>query len=180
MGSFYAKNIFNNPSPAVGLLNIGAEHTKGDPLRRETYELLCEAKRKGLLNFVGNIEGRDIPFGAADVVVSDGFSGNVLLKSMEGIGLFFAGELKRILTSGIGGKLGGLLVKKNVAPIKKKLNYKEIGGSPLIGIAGPVIKAHGSADAFTMRNAISQAKKYAQSRTIDAIAENIEHMKMPE
>ena len=159
-------------------MNIGAEHTKGDTLHRETYALLSEAKRNGLINFLGNIEGRDVPFGAADVVVSDGFSGNVLLKSMEGIGLFFGGQLKNILTGGISGKLAGLLVGKKVLHIKKMLNYKEIGGSPLIGINAPVIKAHGSADAYTMRSAILQAKKYSQSQTIGAIEQHMEYMKM--
>lgn len=178
MGSIYAQNVLNTASPAVGLLNIGAEHTKGDLLRRETYELLVKAREEGRLNFVGNIEGRDVPFGSADVVVADGFSGNILLKSMEGIGLFFAGQLKNVLTTGIGGKLAGLLSRKNLAPIKKMMNYKEIGGSPLIGIAAPVIKAHGSADAFTMKNAINQAIKYANGKITDKISENIEHMKL--
>jgi glycerol-3-phosphate acyltransferase PlsX len=177
MGSIYAQQMFGNKSPTVGLLNIGAEHTKGDVLRRETYALLTQAKLEGRINFIGNVEGRDVPFGAADVVVTDGFSGNVLLKSMEGIGLFFAGELKKAMTSNLRGKIGGLLVKDNLSEIKKKMNYREIGGSPLVGIAAPVIKAHGSVDSFAVKNAILQAKKYAEGHIVDIISENIEHMK---
>ncbi len=177
MGSIYASGALGIKEPAVGLLNIGAEHTKGDPLRRETYALLTEAKKAGRLNFIGNIEGRDVPFGSADVVVADGFSGNVLLKSMEGIGLYFARELKKALSANLKGKIGGLLARGNLTEIKKKMNYREIGGSPLVGIAAPVIKAHGSADSFTLKNAVLQAKKYAEGRITDTVSANIEHMK---
>ncbi len=177
MGALYAKHVFKNPSPSVGLLNVGAESTKGDPLRLETYALLSEAKAEGRLNFFGNVEGRDVPLGVVDVVVADGFSGNVLLKSMEGMGIFFMQKLKEALTATTMSKIGAMLVKKHLSSMKKALDYKEVGGSPLIGISAPVIKAHGSSDAYSMRSAIRQAMLYKEAGVVEKINDNIEHMK---
>lgn len=183
LGSYYMRFVLKRGSgnlPTVGLLNIGAESHKGDDVHRKAYELLKAAGDAGRLNFVGNIEGRDVPSGKADVVVADGFSGNICLKSLEGIGLFFVGELKKAMFSSTRAKLGALLLKPSLAPLRKKMNYKEIGGSPLVGIAAPVIKAHGSADAFTMKNAMRQAMQYVNGDMIRRITENIDCMKAAE
>lgn len=180
LGSYYMRFVLNRGSdqmPSVGLLNIGAESHKGDELHRNAYALLKSAGDAGLLNFVGNVEGRDVPSGRADVVVADGFSGNVCLKSLEGIGLFFVGELKKAMFSSVRSKLGALLLKPSLVPLKKTMNYKEIGGSPLVGISAPVIKAHGSADAFTLKNAMRQAMQYVEGDMIRRISENIDCMK---
>ena len=180
MGAYYMRFVLNrgdDAEPRVGLLNIGAESTKGDELHQNAYALLKNAGENGTLNFVGNIEGRDIPFDVADVVVADGFSGNVCLKSVEGIGQFFGGELKKAIHSSLRTKLGALLLKSSLSSLRKTMNYKEIGGSPLIGIASPVVKSHGSADAYTMKNAIRQTKLYIEGDIIRRISENIDRMK---
>ncbi len=179
MGSFYAKQALGIESPRVALLNNGTEEHKGDALHVETYQLLKAAGEAGRLNFVGNIESRNVPLGHADVVVADGFSGNVMLKAFEGMGLFFAGALKTSLLRSLRTKLGALLVKPALSEIKKKMNYKEVGGSPLIGIAGPVIKAHGSSDAFAFSNAIGQAVTFAQGGVVEKISSNIAHLQVP-
>ena len=143
---------------------------------KETYGLLKQAGEVGRLNFVGNIEGRDVPFGMADVILCDGFTGNVLLKTYEGVGLYFVGELKKIFFKNLGTKLAALLVKNGLGALKKKMDYKEVGGAPLLGICKPVIKAHGSSDPRAFKSAIRQAVQYAESGIIQAITENIEHM----
>lgn len=177
MGSIYARSVFKKDRPRVGLLNIGAEETKGDDLRLAAHALLKEASG---LNFVGNVEARYVPADAADVIVADGFSGNVMLKAMEGVGLFFASELKAKLKSDFITKIGALLVKKKIYELKKLMDYKEVGGSPLVGISAPVIKAHGSANAYTLKNAIRQAKLYAEGNIISDITANIGSMKIAE
>lgn len=165
MGSYYMQCVMGIDSPRVGLLNNGAEEHKGTPLQQETYKLLKETP----VNFVGNIEGRDVAFGAADVVVTDGFSGNVLLKTMEGVGLFFAGELKSMFKKNIITKLAALCVKDGIKSFKKKMDYNETGGAPLLGICKPIIKAHGSAKAKTFESAIAQAITYVEQGMIEKI-----------
>lgn len=176
MGSFYAQKQMGIPSPKVGLVNNGAEASKGTPMLKETYALLQQAGQAGRLNFIGNIEGRDVPFGAADVVLCDGFTGNILLKTYEGVGLYFAGEMKKMFTKSLGTKVGALLVKDGLQAFKKKMDYKEVGGAPLLGISKPVVKAHGSSDPRAFRSAIRQAIQYADSGIISSITENIQHM----
>lgn len=176
MGSFYAQKQMGIAKPKVGLMNNGAEASKGTPVLRETYALLQEAAQAGRLNFIGNIEGRDVPFGAADVVLCDGFTGNVLLKTYEGVGMYFAGEMKKMFLKNLGTKMAALLVKDGLGAFKKKMDYKEVGGAPLLGIAKPVIKAHGSSDPRAFKSAIRQAVQYAESGIIASIAENIDHM----
>ncbi|MDP4109119.1 MAG: phosphate acyltransferase PlsX [Bacillota bacterium] len=173
MGYFYAKRQMGIENPRVGLINIGAEETKGTPLYRETYALLKKAGDNGLLNFVGNIEGRDIVEGGADVILSDGFTGNVVLKTIEGVGLFFAGEMKKIFKRSFYTKLAALMVKPGLTGFRKMLDYRETGGAPLLGIAKPVIKAHGSSDAYSFKSAIKQAVVYAESGIIRDIENNI-------
>ena len=173
MGSYYAEHTMGIASPKVGLLNNGAEEHKGDELHRESYKLLTEAGKAGEMNFIGNIEGRDGPLGAADVVVADGFSGNIYLKTMEGIGLFFTKELKNIFYSSFVGKLAGLLLKSAIGGFKKKVDYNNAGGAPLLGVRKPVIKAHGSAKAVAICNCIIQAKEYADSGIAEKISQSL-------
>ncbi len=158
VGSLYAKKNLGVENPKVGLLNIGTEDTKGTPLQKEGYALLQDAAEKGIVNFVGNVEARDVPLGAVDVVVCDGFSGNVLLKSIEGTAMFMGSALKRkVFKRSIFSVLGYLLCKPGVKELMKLLDYREIGGTPFLGIRKPVIKAHGSSDALAFRNAVGQA-----------------------
>lgn len=177
MGSIYAKKQLSLTKPRVGLLNIGTEETKGAPLQKEAYALLKKAGSEGLINFIGNIESRGVAFGEADVVVADGYSGNILLKTMEGVGMFFAAMLKDMFMSGLKSKIAALLVKKELKVFKKTLDYSETGGTPLLGLNKPVIKAHGSSNALAVKNAIRQARLFAESGVIDEISENIERMK---
>lgn len=176
MGSFYAQKYLDIRNPRVGLLNNGAEETKGRELQREAYGLLKAAGEAGDLNFVGNVEARDVPLGAVDVVVCDGFSGNVLLKSIEGTATFMAHQLKGMFGRSVGTKLGYLLCKRGVNEFKKLLDSREVGGSIFLGISKPVIKAHGSSDAYAMQNAIRQAKICAENGVCQAIADNIDKM----
>ncbi len=173
MGSFYAKHSMGISSPKVGLLNNGAEDHKGDEIHREAHKLLTDAHNKNEINFVGNIEGRDGPLGKVDVIVADGFSGNIYLKTMEGIGLFFTRELKAIFMSSLVGKLSGLLLKKAIGSFKKKVDYNNAGGAPLLGVRKPVIKAHGSAKAVAICNCILQAKQYAESGIVEEIGKSL-------
>ena len=144
-------------NPKIGLLNIGTEDTKGTPLQKEAYALLKAAGDKGIINFVGNTEARDVPLGAVDVVVCDGFAGNVLLKSIEGTAMFMGSLISRMFKKSVFSKLAAALVMKDIKAFKKMLDYREIGGTPFLGIRKPVIKAHGSSDALAFRNAVRQA-----------------------
>ena len=164
VGSLYAQKYLGVAAPRVGLLNIGTEDSKGTDLQKQAYALLTEASQEGLLNFVGNVEARDVPLGAVDVVVCDGFSGNVLLKSIEGTAMFMGSLMKhkifkRNLLSGI----GYLFCKSGVDEVMKMMDYREIGGTQFLGIKKPVIKAHGSSDALAFRNAVKQAMDAAES-----------------
>ena len=164
VGSLYAKKYLKVDSPKVGLLNIGTEDTKGTPLQKEAYALLQEAARQGLINFVGNVEARDVPLGAVDVVVCDGFAGNVLLKSIEGTAMFMGSMMKhKIFKRNAMSAIGYLFCKKGVDEVMKMLDYREIGGTQFLGIKKPVIKAHGSSDALAFRNAVRQAMDAAAS-----------------
>ena len=163
VGSLYAKKYLGVENPKVGLLNIGAEDTKGTPLQKEAYALLTQASEKGLINFVGNTEARDVPLGAVDVVVCDGFAGNVLLKSIEGTAMFMGSLMSKMFKKSILSKLAAALVMKDIKAFKKLLDYREIGGTQFLGIKKPVIKAHGSSDALAFRNAVKQAMEAANA-----------------
>ena len=163
VGSLYAKKYLGVENPKVGLLNIGAEDTKGTPLQKEAFALLQQASDKGLINFVGNTEARDVPLGAVDVVVCDGFSGNVLLKSIEGTAMFMGSLMSRMFKKNFLSKLAALLVLNDIKAFKKLLDYREIGGTQFLGIRKPVIKAHGSSDARAFRNAVRQAMDAAKN-----------------
>ena len=162
VGSIYARKQLNVENPRVGLLNIGTEDSKGTQLQKDTYAMLQNAARLGLLNFVGNVEARDVPLGAVDVVVCDGFSGNVLLKSIEGTAIFMGSMLKRAFKKNFASKLGYLLCKSGISDLVRMMDYREIGGTQFLGIRKPVIKAHGSSDALAFRNAIKQAADAAE------------------
>ncbi len=164
VGSLYAKQYLGVENPKVGLLNIGAEDTKGTPLQKEAYALLQEANDKGLINFVGNTEARDVPLGAVDVVVCDGFAGNVLLKSIEGTAMFMGSLMKhKIFKRNFLSVIGYLFCKKGVGEVMGMLDYRTIGGTQFLGIRKPVIKAHGSSDELAFRNAVKQAMDAANT-----------------
>lgn len=163
MGSAYMEKVMGIKSPKVGLLNIGAEDSKGRELDLEAYKLL---KSSGL-NFAGNIEARALPDGDCHVVVTDGFTGNIVLKLYEGMGSFFARKLKWIF-SGIG-KVGAVLSLGKIKILKKQMDYRETGGSALMGVKKPVIKAHGSSDAKAFFNAVRQAQKCVNGKVIESI-----------
>ena len=172
VGSLYAKRYLGVENPKIGLLNIGTEDSKGTDLQKQAYALLQGAADQGLINFVGNVEARDVPLGAVDVVVCDGFSGNVLLKSIEGTAMFMGSQLKKMFRKNIFTRIGYVFSKSGVNDIKKLLDYREIGGTPFLGIRKAVIKAHGSSDALAFRNAIGQAMDAANSN----IAQELEAM----
>jgi len=164
VGSLYAKKYLGVADPKVGLLNIGSEDSKGTPLQKEAYALLSDASGRGILNFVGNVEARDVPLGAVDVIVCDGFSGNVLLKSIEGTAMFMGSLMKhRIFKRSLFSKIGYLFCKPGVDEVMKMLDYREVGGTPFLGIRKPVIKAHGSSDVLAFSNAVKQAMDAANS-----------------
>ena len=161
VGSLHAKAAYGIENPKVGLLNNGTEESKGTPLQKEAYGLLKQASDKGLINFVGNVEARDVPLGAVDVVVCDGFAGNVLLKSIEGTAVFMGSLMSKMFKKNLFSKLAAALVMKDIKAFKKLLDYREIGGTQFLGIQKPVIKAHGSSDEVAFRNAIRQAEEAA-------------------
>ena len=167
MGSVYAQRVFSKDDIRVGLLNNGTEYNKGTPLTKEAYSLLSECDS---INFVGNIESRTIPFDSCDVLVCDGFSGNIVLKFAEGMGTLMIKTMKDMFTKNPVTKLSYLVMKEQLRGIKKTFNADEYGGAPLLGISKPVIKAHGSSDAFAIKNAVMQAVKYAGSGAIRDIA----------
>lgn len=162
VGSAYAKSVLGVENPRVGLLNIGTEDSKGTQLQKDAYVLLRQASEMGLLNFTGNVEARAVPLGEVDVVVCDGFSGNVLLKSIEGTAMFMGSLMKRMFKKNLLANLGYLLCRSGVTEIMKMLDYREIGGTQFLGIRKPVIKAHGASDALAFRNAIGQAVTAAE------------------
>ena len=178
LGSFYARKVRGIENPRVALLNIGAEESKGDELRHETFKLLKEAGDQGRINFIGNLEANEAMMGGTDVLVADGFSGNIMLKTLEGTAKFLMKELKGVFTANAKSKVGALLVKDGVSGLKKRADPSEVGGTPFLGISKPVIKAHGSSDANAIKNAIFRAKEYAESGFIDEITENIEYMRL--
>lgn len=179
MGSYYAERVLGRPEPKVGLLNIGAEPSKGTDLQREAYVLLQKAGEEGRLNFVGNVEAREAVEGAVDVIVADGYSGNIFLKTMEGAGIFMGRQLKKMLTKNVLTKVAALILKGGIKEFKKLLDSNEVGGTALVGISKPVIKAHGSSNDYAIKNAIRQAVDFSKSGIIEDIAENVEHMRLP-
>ena len=176
MGSAYMQKIMNMESPRVGVVNIGAEETKGLDLQIEAGKLLHKAP----VNFVGNVEAREIPLGGCDVAVCDGFVGNIILKHTEGMGKLLSLEFKNILLKNAGTKFASIFLKDGIAAFRKKLDYAEHGGAPLMGISKPVIKAHGSSNAQAFKNAIRQAKTVHETGVIAEISSALKQMAQEE
>ncbi len=166
MGSIYMERVLGKKNPTVGLINIGEENTKGNDLSKEAYKLLRESKH---ITFAGNIEAREVPKGVVDVLVCDGFTGNILLKYTEGLGLSLFSLLKEELTKTYTRKLGALLLKPGLKNFKKLMDYAEQGGAPLLGINGGIIKAHGSSNAKAIKNAIRQGKLFRDNEVLQKI-----------
>ena len=173
MGACYTEFVRGVKSPRIGLLNNGTEKTKGTQLQIDTYELLEEARTAGKLNFIGNVEAKDVMHGVCDVVVCDGYSGNVLLKATEGAASFVMKEIKKTLTSSFKTKMAALLVRKEVYDLKERMSADKIGGTALLGISKPVIKAHGSSNAAAIKSAIRQAIDAANSNMAEILQKNI-------
>ena len=177
VGSLQAKRALGVENPRIGLLNIGTEDSKGTQLQKDAYALLMDAKEKGIINFVGNVEARDVPLGAVDVVVCDGFSGNVLLKSIEGTAMFMGSLMKhKIFKRNFLSKIGYLFCKKGVDEVMGMLDYRTIGGTQFLGIKKPVIKAHGSSDALAFTNAIRQAEYAAKCNVAEELAAELQKL----
>ena len=176
LGHFFMKTQMGIENPRVGLVNNGTEEHKGDALRKETHKLLQEAHDAGRINFVGNVEGREALSGACDVLVCDGFTGNVMLKTIEGAAGFLMRELKDILYANLPSKLAALMLKPGLQRLKKMLDYKEVGGAPMLGISKTVVKAHGSSNGQAICNAVGQAIAFEKSGFIKMVEENIDLM----
>ena len=173
MGSHYAELALGRKNPRVGLLNIGAEPSKGTQLYQQTYQQLSALNEAKKLNFVGNVEGRNAVEGAADVIVADGFTGNIFLKTLEGTAGYISREIKQIILKNARTKAAALMIKGELAAFKRRMDYREIGGTALLGIARPVIKAHGSSDAYAFRSAVRQAIHYAEGRVTQRIEQQL-------
>lgn len=169
MGDIYAKKVMNIENPKIGLLNIGTEPGKGSPLVREAYEQIARLP----INFIGNCEARDVLTGTMDVLVCDGFSGNVMLKSLEGLGGVIFKRLKQVISESLKTKIGALLMKSGFMKLKKMFDYKEYGGAPFLGVSHPVLKAHGSSNAKSICDTILQADLFASSGAIGDIAKQV-------
>ena len=178
MGSFYAEDALCIEKPRIGLLNNGTERTKGTPLQLETYELLEKAAADGQLHFIGNIEAKDAMKGACDVLVCDGFSGNILLKSLEGMAWLIMSEMKTLFSENVVTKLSALMIKKHIGKLSSKMNPDTIGGTPMLGISKPVIKAHGSSNAAAIRSAIQQAASAVKADIASRLQDNIAKMRI--
>lgn len=169
MGSIYANKILGIPNPRVGLLNVGTEEGKGNELTQKAYPLL----KAGPINFIGNVEGRDVPYGRADVVVCEGFAGNILLKAAEGLAGVLFEQIKEKITSNMVRKLGALAVKPGLKEIAQMMDYSEYGGAPLLGVNGISIICHGSSKAKAIFNAIRVARECVHVRLIDQIRDDL-------
>lgn len=178
MGSFYARKLMGCEKPRVGLLNVGAEDTKGGQLQHQAFALLKKAHEEGRIHFIGNVEGTGVFSGDVEVVVSDGFTGNVLLKTTEGVIKYMMTQLKGVFYKNGRNKLAAAVLKKDLAAMKKSMDVNEVGGTALVGISKPVIKAHGSSNAASIFAAVRQAVAFVQSGLIEDITENIEYMKL--
>lgn len=179
MGSYCARKLLGVEQPRVALLNIGAEDSKGGELQKSVYPLLQKAGDAGYIRFIGNIEARDVPLGGADVVVADGFSGNVLLKGIEGTAKFLSGMMKDMFKRNLFTKLAALACRSGIQDFKKKMDYRETGGTLLLGLRKPVLKAHGSSDELAFYHAVRQAVNAVEANITQDIEDNIEKMAVP-
>lgn len=176
MGSVYMQKVMGVKNPRVGLANVGTEEHKGGELQHEAYALLKESP----VNFIGNVEGRDIPLDGADVVVCDGFTGNMILKTYEGVALALMKKLKGVFTKNVKTKLAAAMVMSEVKDLKRSMDSDEVGGAPILGCAKPVFKAHGNAKEKTIKNAIRVTKDYVENDVIASISSALREMKEKE
>ncbi len=177
MGAKYMERVYGIDRPRVGQLNNGTEYNKGNALQVESFQLLSESG----LNFVGNVESKALPFNVCDVLVTDGFTGNILLKSIEGMGKFMLHTLKDVLYTNLATKVSALTMKEKIKDMKHRFDASEHGGAPLLGISRPVIKAHGSSDAVAIKNAVRQAVSFVEggiNDDIKAFAEDYDDKKL--
>ncbi|MEE0956832.1 MAG: phosphate acyltransferase PlsX [Ruminococcus sp.] len=166
MGSVYMEKVMKVQNPRVGLANVGVEEHKGNELYQQTYKMLKESK----LNFVGNVEGRDIPKGVCDVVVCDGFTGNLILKTYEGVAITLMKKIKHMFTDSTKGKLAAVLTMSDIKELKAKFDYNKYGGAPILGSSKPVFKAHGDSKAITLKNAVELSMNYVSGNAIGEIS----------
>jgi len=178
MGSYYAKEVLGRENPKVGLLNIGVEPSKGTALQTTVYPLLQAAGAAGRINFTGNVEAREAVEGGVDVIVCDGYSGNIFLKTMEGTALFMGRELKKMFMKNLTTKLAAGLVSGGLRDFKKVISSEDVGGTALLGISKAVVKAHGSSNEKAVKNAIRQARDVVESGIIQKITDNVELMRL--
>lgn len=171
MGSIYMEKVMKIKKPRVGLANVGTEENKGGDLQKQAFTILKESNN---INFIGNIEARDIPVDAADVVVTDGFTGNIILKTYEGVASTLMKKIKEVFSKNIRTKLAASIVYSDFKKMKKELDYNEYGGAPVIGIRAPVFKAHGSSNADTFKNAIKLLISYVDENVVSEISSNLE------
>ena len=174
MATIYNRNTFGIEHPTVGLLNIGTEETKGNELVRESYKLLKEKGKELGINFVGNVEGRDAFSGELDILVADGYTGNVFLKTVEGIGKLVKTNLTESINKNIFTKWGALHAISSLLALKKSMDYKEYGGALFLGVKKPVVKAHGSSDAKLFEFTIKQAEQFVKNKAVEKMIEEFE------
>ena len=174
MANIYLKKIYNIEKPAIGLLNIGTEETKGNDLVKESYKLLKESSEELGINFVGNVEGREAFSGEIDVLITDGFTGNVFLKTVEGLGKLVKRTLTESLKRNFFSMLGALPAMPSIKRFAKTMDYKEYGGALFLGVKKPVVKAHGSSDEYLFYFTIKQAENFAKSKTVEIMKEEFE------
>ena len=169
MGSVYVEKVWGRANPRVGLVNLGAEESKGTSVTKDAYQMLAASK----LNFIGNVEGRDVPKGVCDVIVCDGFTGNVILKLTEGVSLSIFKLIKDTLKSNVKAMVGGALIKSKLSGLKDEFDYEEYGGAPVLGVSAPVIKMHGSSTARAVKSAILRGMPYAEENVVDIIKQEM-------
>lgn len=169
MGSIFVEKVWGRTDPSVGLVNIGAEDTKGTTLTKAAHKLLA----KSHLKFAGNVEAREVPFGASDVIVCDGFTGNVILKLTEGLALNIMKLIKNKFTDGIKAKVGAMFLMDKIKEMKEEFDYTEYGGAPILGVKGPVVKMHGSSDANAVKNTILKAIPFAEEDVVSIISDAV-------
>lgn len=180
MSSIYLKNTYGIEKPAIGLLNIGTEETKGNDLVKESYALLKENSEKLDINFVGNVEGRDAFSGKIDAIVTDGFTGNVFLKTTEGLGKFVKRTLTESLTHNLLSKILAIPALPSIKKFSKTMDYKSYGGALFLGVKKPVVKAHGSSDELLFQYTIIQAEKFVENKAVEKMIEEFEKQKNEE
>ena len=169
MGSVFIEKAWGRKNPSVGLVNLGVEENKGSTLTKAAYEMLA---RSGL-NFTGNVEARELPDGACDVIVCDGFTGNVILKLTEGFALHILGLLKARFTEGTKAKIGALLLKDKLRSLKGEFDYSEYGGAPILGVKGAIVKMHGSSNANAVKNTVLKSIPYVEEQVVDKIQNSV-------